>query len=762
MLKKFKALEGLHGLSQLEWLGDELGTHSLVYGWNGTGKTTLSNILYCLENRSLCVEDFETVKFKIDSLDAGVVTERNISDHTLNLRVFNEQYVISNVHFDGTGSNPITMIGDANIKLLDQIENESSILDKQNEELRQLHEEQKKNINTDEILTDAARNWRQIAADLNITGDKYFGSVFKINNVKDLLESKKITKENLKTLLLDAQTIVDSKNSVKTEWTKIDVAVDGLALSELYKSANELLSKHIDVKQLLDIDNHEQPMQDWVEQGVGLHKGLNTCAFCTNQITPRRLEDLAAKFTDSLAAAHQDIDALIQEIDDCPVNTITTDSSLVMPPQQKILTEQSLVLSSKATTISLSMKELRKLLTEKKLYITDKSKTYASFPLPAKDTNEYNGALVKAKKSIEEHNLLVENIKTESQSNLTKLLLNCISSYLESKNYFTNVDINEKLDSRIDALNQQITTATAELDKKKDTINDRKVAVDKINGLLSNFFDSNKIMFKSIEIDGIISYQILRNGRVAKNLSEGEKSIIALAYFLVSLSSSSAATLKETTVVIDDPIDSQDSNFLFRTYGIIKRCTKDAKQVVVLTHSYEFFNLVRDWFSNTKGIAKSLLLIERALGKSGEEIKVSNLPPMLANYKTEYHYLFSKLYGYAYKNDLLDSPMVANVARKTLEYFSSFKWCCKDTVEFGERIQDRFLKEDATAEERAIGDSVYKFVNEYSHALDPFRPVNITDAEAKATALNTLKFINEADPEHYKALKKQCDKFYES
>lgn len=229
----------------------------------------------------------------------------------------------------------------------------------------------------------------------------------------------------------------------------------------------------------------------------------------------------------------------------------------------------------------------------------------------------------------------------------------------------------------------------------------------------------------------------------------------------MSLSSSSSNELQNTTVIIDDPVDSQDSNFLFRTYGVIKRCTKDAKQLVIMTHNYEFFNLVRDWFSNTTAIDKSLLLIERNMGQSGEEVKISNLPTLLADYKTEYHYLFSKLYGFAYKNEAIDSPMVANIARKTLEYFSSFKWCCKDSVDFGNRIQSKFLKDDATPDERAVGDAIYKFVNEYSHALDPFRPVNITDSEARDTATNALKFIQKSDPEHYKVLKKQCDKHYE-
>ncbi len=762
MLKRFKSLGGLSGLDKLDWLGDDLGAHSLIYGWNGTGKTTLSNILYCLENKEICVDDFESVQFKIDTQSNGSITQGDVGTNPLKLRVFNEQFINANVRFDGTDSNSIVMIGDSNIKLLEEIEADGTALELDKTKLGELQEQRKKAVDTEEVLSGAARKWRQIATDLNATGDKYFGSAFKITQVKSLLVGNKVTRENLDSLPIDAQAEVDAKKAIKSLWQKVDLEVtEDLDLTSIFEKANKLLDEHISVKKLADVESLEKPVKDWVEEGVAYHKEADICAFCTNHISTSRLEDLAAQFTDLLADAHRQIDDLIQEIDDLSFNTPDIDSSKVMPAEQKTFSESKQSMEASSKLLQGKLSTLRALLTEKKIYITDKSKSYKSFEYPTKEIVAYNKASTTFGQSIDRNNALVDNIDEENQSNLNVLMLDCIAKQLISEKYFDNVDLNISLDGKITVLEGSLETAAAELEKKKDKINDQKKAVEKINGLLSNFFDNKKIQFKPIESGGITTYQIIRNGRVAKNLSEGEKSVLALAYFLVSLSSSSSNELKDTTVIIDDPVDSQDSNFLFRTYGVIKRCTKDAKQLVVMTHNYEFFNLVRDWFSNTAGIDKSLLLIERTTGQSGDEVKISNLPALLADYKTEYHYLFSKLYGFAYKNEAVDSPMVANIARKTLEYFSSFKWCCKDSVDFGNRIQSKFLKDDATPDERAIGDSIYKFVNEYSHALDPFRPVNITDAEAKDTATNTLRFIQKSDSEHYKVLKKQCDKKYE-
>lgn len=111
-----------------------------------------------------------------------------------------------------------------------------------------------------------------------------------------------------------------------------------------------------------------------------------------------------------------------------------------------------------------------------------------------------------------------------------------------------------------------------------------------------------------------------------------------------------------------------------------------------------------------------------------------------------------------YGENKIDAPLVANISRKVLEYFSSFKWCCRNSDEFADRIQGRFLKQDSTTEERAVGDAMNKFVNEYSHAKDPFRAIGIAEQEAEAIARNTLQFIEMADADHFKALKDQCNK----
>lgn len=759
LLKKFKTISGIHGLDSFEWLGSDLSKFSLLYGWNGSGKTTMSNVLYCLRHKQMIIADFEDTTFKVESLPAATITQNELKSHSLNLAVFNQEYIDTNVHFDNSGAEPIVMIGEANIDLLEEIKNEQIIFDEKAESLAQKELEAKKLPDCDAILSKSAQQWRAIASELSVSGDKYFGSGFNISNVRTLIKNGDLTKENLDSIVITAEDETNRKQAVKKEWEAIAAGeFEDVDLQAIYDEANKLLKTTVSVTKLPDIEALNHVLQQWVEQGVSLHAERDTCAFCKNPLNEERLNDLKSQFTDALSEANGNIDSLLQQISEINLAAFSVDSNTLMPTLREKFAEHKETLETPVKTVSEELDKIAKNLRDKKLHLTDSAKTYPVYDYPAKSITLLNKTAKQIATIVESHNTLVENSDKEVAGHLQVLLLNSVALHLKTENYFAKVaDVKDKLET-IKTLRGQVASDRAELDAKKSSLNDQKVAVEKINGLLSNFFDNNKLCFKPIVQDGVTTYEIRRYGKKAKNLSEGEKSVLALAHFLVSLKGSKNSDLSKTVVVIDDPVDSQDSNFLFRTYGVIRRCLKDANQIVILTHNFDFFNIIRDWFASVSENPSFLLISREAVDSNKEKMKVENLPTLLKDYKTEYHYLFYKLFGYCHMSQELDAPLVANIARKVLEYFSSFKWCCRNSEEFAARIQSRFLKDDATPEERAIGDAVYKFVNEYSHAQDPFRPIGIAEQEAKEIAKNTLKFIELADEDHYNSLKKQCNR----
>lgn len=95
-------------------------------------------------------------------------------------------------------------------------------------------------------------------------------------------------------------------------------------------------------------------------------------------------------------------------------------------------------------------------------------------------------------------------------------------------------------------------------------------------------------------------YTIVRHGTPAKGtLSEGEKTAIALLYFLKSLEDHEFDITKGI-VVLDDPVSSLDDNALHLAVAFIKGRTKGTGQLFVFTHNFTFFRLMRDWFDHIK------------------------------------------------------------------------------------------------------------------------------------------------------------------
>lgn len=65
---------------------------------------------------------------------------------------------------------------------------------------------------------------------------------------------------------------------------------------------------------------------------------------------------------------------------------------------------------------------------------------------------------------------------------------------------------------------------------------------------------------KSVDDEEGIYFEVSRNEERAYNLSEGEKSLIAFAYYITRLESLSTEEKSKTILFIDDPVSSLDEN----------------------------------------------------------------------------------------------------------------------------------------------------------------------------------------------------------
>ncbi len=127
---------------------------------------------------------------------------------------------------------------------------------------------------------------------------------------------------------------------------------------------------------------------------------------------------------------------------------------------------------------------------------------------------------------------------------------------------------------------------------EKETSNIGK-AVLKTNNYLEEFFGRKEIQ---LELDDFKKgYLIKRDDEIARNLSESEKNAIAFSYFIVK-SRERGFNLKDGIILIDDPISSFDSNFIYHCFSLIRNKFNESAQLFITTHNFEFFSLVKDWF----------------------------------------------------------------------------------------------------------------------------------------------------------------------
>lgn len=111
MLKAIKRIKGLGVYGDYMPAAGmlEFGIKNLIYGWNYSGKTTLSRLFAHLERGDYDPE-IGGYTFTFDT-DKGNVTEANTKTCGQVVRVFNSDFVHANLNFTGSPSRPILLLG---------------------------------------------------------------------------------------------------------------------------------------------------------------------------------------------------------------------------------------------------------------------------------------------------------------------------------------------------------------------------------------------------------------------------------------------------------------------------------------------------------------------------------------------------------------------------------------------------------------------------------------------------------------------------
>ena len=744
LITKIARLKHPGVLRDFAWPADlpTFGRFNLIYGWNGSGKTTLSRVFRALELR--VVWSPGEVRLVIDGHD---VIGQDFPMATVPVRVFNRDFVAENVFpVDGGEVPPIFVVGKESVekqKEADRLKVERTRAESDLSIARTRKQEAERVF--DKFCIERAR---VIKDTLRSTGSNRFN-----NYDKALFQDDARTmaaKNNRASHLLDEaarDTLLSQHRSTPKPKVQ-EVEFDFPPLQQFADRVLERLTTTV-VSAAIQSLKDDATLAAWTRHGLELHKDRQSkkCLFCEQLLPDGRLPALEAHFSAEYEQFLQKIDEQVGQLQ----KSVRAASQLKLPNRAELYDDLALDYDAaqKSLLQALSLFEnfvnrLVEALNAKKGQPFTPMKLDVPVPTVAADV------LDRLNEVIRKHNQACDDFQQRLTSARDRVALDLIAQSLEE--YSQLAKAAKSATDAIGPLKQRFDQLTTEIERLEREIIEHRQPAEELNEDLRKYLGHDEL---SLQVKAT-GYQLLRNGQLAEALSEGERTALALLYFLKSLGDT-RFDLHNGVVVLDDPVSSLDANALYLAFGFIRHRTQDAGQLFVLTHNFPFFRQVRNWFHHQKGQNKKdvdqrparYYMLDRVHGSNPRCTTLRALDPLLERYESEYHYLFTCVHRAANatgETTLEQNYALPNVARRLLEMFLAFR---RPQIA-GELWQK--LKDVTFDEAKKV--RIARFVHTHSHGDTVGEPEHDPSllGEARAVLADLLELINSEDPQHFKAM----------
>lgn len=766
-IKKASKLDSFGVFRNYSWPTDleAFKKYNLIYGWNRSGKTTLSRALAACEKQSTEFAQYPTGGGFQLLTDSGVqIRSDDLINCPLNVRVFNKDFVDDNIAFDASAAcNPIVQVSAEDIeteKELKTAEQEAEGLERDVGTARK--EREVAEGAQDQFFISTAQSIKQMVGNLK-TQNRYYA--YDKSQPRRTLQSRGLDDfHRLSEKEVDAcKTLLNSTAKPKlvpVSTYQLPAAVAGVtvrSLADIAAALNGLIKRQV-VSETIERLKDDRDLNAWVARGLELHrhKESGECLFCQKPLDSNYLDRLSRHFSADYEELQESLRVCIEGLDALRLDHVVVpgdlDSALTAEYQSQVDAAADTV-----TQLNAWIDEARARLSEKQ---DNPLASVDPIRVPEKLDDRYNDVVKELNGVVERHNERVDNHQKHVLAAEDQLADHIMATALVAQDY-------RKMAEEVEAAGKGETEAVRLLDEKRKQISDLRKrtssiggAVDQINRHLEEFFGRKEIQ---LELDQSgLGYVIQREGEPACNLSEGEKTAIAFSYFLVKVKEAGFKK-KEGVVLIDDPISSLDSNFVFHCFSLIKNNFGDAGQLFVLTHNFELFNLVKSWLCTKEEKRRrqqrpgecGFYMIENGVKSGVRYADLCALESTLLKYRSEYHYLFAKLSEFVADDHPRydDLYTISNIARRFLDIFASFM--IPTTGDLASKL-DVLVKDGPI--DSVQKDKVYKLINEYSHGPDPTSAIEHKDkGEAREAVRIALQIVEQADSRHYELLTKSCE-----
>jgi len=786
LIEKFKTITRFGIFQNFDWdstlrdQGNNIATFkklNIVYGRNYSGKTSLSRIVRSLEQGKL-PDRFLDGDFNV-ACDGTNISQNSLGAHSLNIRVYNEDFVNDNLTFlknDNEDIQSFAVLGETNVEIERKISGLEAELGSEGEEngfsydlFQKRKEKESKNreknnaeSNLDDKLRKKANNeikTNRIYNDVNYNISKIRQDILSIKKASSFAPLSEDESENNKKLLNEkAKDDIEDPHGFEPR------------VSILTQESKELFSREITpTKSMQDLLNNVL-LQEWVRNGIKHHKDIrDVCAFCGNSIPINLWNKLDAHFSKESESLRKEIESTVEKLEN---EKLAVDT--LLPFSMGDL--YSIYHDSFRDNENLLKKEIKKYNQSIGGLIKQLNKRLKDIFTPISveacsvDTEIIGNIIDDLARLIKSHNKKTTTLNNDQHKARVALRISEVSKYLLDIDYDSKQQrIGElgvehsSIQEQINVLTEKILKLESEIKTLKDEQRDERKGVEKINEYLHHFFGNSNIKFDAIEdvYNSGYKFRVLRDEEIAHSLSEGERSLIAFCYFMAKLEDIDTKG-KKLSIWIDDPISSLDGNHIFFIFSLIEniiakpRKTEEGaneykyEQLIISTHNLDFLKYLKRLSHprNNNG-GTEYFLIDRV----GNNSKILLMPSYLKSYVTEFNFLFHQIYKCSKTN--LENPEYevfynfGNNLRKFLEAYLFYRYPCHVDDKL-EKLR-LFFGDDGKAVEVSN-----RMSNELSHLEEIFdrsiRPIEIP--EIPKLAQYVLEKIKEKDEDQYESLLK--------
>ncbi|MEA9428663.1 AAA family ATPase [Aeromonas caviae] len=724
----------------------EFGTKNLIYGWNYSGKTTLSRLFAQLESKT-ANPDLFGCEFSFGT-DNDAITEKNFTQRNISVRVFNSDFIKANLHFDGESFNPILLLGKESEKAQQKIDKLGARIKRSFLVQRKLNGEvETLKSRIAQAKTDAAKFIRQ-----RLKVDPYTATHLGQDvQVVSILDSQLLMEKELSNAIELALT-PDSKRP-----STVDELHGSPAIEELHKEAVTVLAATPSFSNTLKHLEENPAIERWVQSGLHLHPTSGTCEFCGNDLSPARLEALRTHFSKDLADHQEKVDGLLERVKTAEFR-LTWPKTAELNPQFR--DSYNLAIEVLPAVINTLNQAVKKLAGEVQLKADDSRKAMNPSPLAPGLEVAIKDAVAAVNAIIKQNNELASNFTNARADALRKAKYHYVQQFIDEQDA-AGLEVNKDQQAkRYDRLKAYVSRLQPEIERLQADISQAQQGREKINERLVSMLGSEAVQIKVVKDPaGQDRFQMIRrDGAAAKNLSDGERTAIAFSYFLTKLQEIKPAEFKETIVYIDDPISSLDANHIFQVTAAIRALfftqqnkgepwQTTCKQIFVSTHNFEFFSLLREIKPTDTKKGARLYLIRRIADKSST---LENMPASLARYQSEYHFLFEVIHRFNQAPDKTAHDvlmLLPNAMRRFIELYTYSRLPGpKDAEQVDERAEVLFGVERAKR--------ILKIFHYFSHGntLDRLAGNNELIFDLEHAVRDLIDAITETDKPHMDAL----------